>query len=138
MYKNDIFQFDVNLTLLYFTFVSQLSSSITLLYWQRVHTAQYFIAQKNISFRQGNCFTQKIKLFFLHTTNARKKGAHCKHISVLVFAFVRIALKRETCDFFIWCSILFLDKFCQRSFGVCLSWRPFLIFSKFSKLFSVW
>ena len=93
--------FNLVSTLLYLTLLLFRSFlHLSLCFIDRRSTPQYFIAQKNISFRQGNCFTQKIKLFFLHTTNARKKGAHCKHISVSVFAFVRIALKRETCDFF--------------------------------------
>ena len=94
--RNDVFQFDVNFTLLLFRSFLHLS----LCFIDRRSTPHNISSFIKISFRKGNFFHKKVNCFFLHTTSARKKGAYCKHISVSVFAFVSIGLKRETCDFF--------------------------------------
>ena len=94
--NNDVFQFDFNFTLLLFHSFLHLS----LCFIDRRSTPHNISSFIKISFRKGIFFTKKSIVFSLHTTSARKKGAYCKHISVSVFAFVSIGLKRETCDFF--------------------------------------
>ena len=94
--------FNLMSTILYFTFILFRSFlHLSLCFIDRRSTPHNISSFIKISFRKGNFFLhKKVNCFFLHTTSARKKGAYCKHISVSVFAFVSIGLKRETCDFF--------------------------------------
>ena len=113
--RNDVFQFDVNFTLLLFRSFLHLS----LCFIDRRSTPHNISSFIKISFRKGIFFTKKS---ILHTTSARKKGAYCKHISVSVFAFVSIGLKRETCVFLIYCSLPFLGHILPEKL-----WRMFVL-----------
>ena len=112
-------------TLLYFWFTAFFIYHFALLTEGPPRTI-FHCSEKNILKREvftKELFFQKNQICgFLPTTVARKKDAYCKHVIVSVFAFVRIGVKRETCDSLISCSIPFLGQILSKKL-----WRTFVL-----------